>query len=326
MRNRFVLFLSLAAATTFLFGQPGTGLRMATTIQMPRVNGRIDHMAIDMEYRRLFVAATENNSLEVIDLRTDRVVQSLHGLKNPQDLVYIHHAGRLYVTAGGDGKCHVFSGYPLRETGAFTIGEDADNIRYDPAADRLYIAYGKGALSVHHPASMRRIAEIRLPGHPESFQLETGGPKIYVNVPGAGQIAVVDRVKEQVLTSWRLDGLQDNYPMALVEEDQRVLVATRNPAKLVVFDAVSGKQVSATDCAGDADDLIYNPAKKLVYVACGEGVIDVFARRSADRYEATFRIRTVPGARTALWVPDLSELFLASPARGAFRAGVRIYR
>ena len=320
------LFIGASAILPSIYSQNNAPLRLIQTIPMPKVQGRIDHMALDIEHQRLYVAALGNNTLEALDLRAAKVTQTITGLKEPQGVVYVPELGKLFVTTGGDGKCYVFSGDPLRQLSVLDIGEDADNIRYDAAEKRLYIGYGSGALGAVDASALKRLGDIKLAGHPESLQLEKTGPKIYVNVPDARQVAVVDRLKQQVLSTWPLEKLQANFPMALIEADHRILVATRKPAKLVVLDSESGKMVAEMECAGDADDLFYDAEKKLVYVSCGEGVIDVFAKHDPDHYQEVVRIPTAPGARTALWAPELNQLFLAAPSREGQQAAVRIYR
>jgi hypothetical protein len=61
--------------------------------------------------------------------------------------------------------------------------DDADNLRIDTVTNHLYVGYGDGALGLIDPATMKRLDDIKLPGHPESFRLEHSGPRIYVNVP-----------------------------------------------------------------------------------------------------------------------------------------------
>lgn len=178
-------------------------------------------MTIDVEHNRLFVAALGNNTLEVVDLRSAKVSQTVTGLKEPQGLFYIQEMGKLFVATGGDGKCYAYSGDPLRQLSTISIGDDADNLRYDGAAKKLYIGYGNGALAVIDAASLKRVGEIKLAGHPESFQLEKTGPRIFVNVPDHQELTVVDRSKQTVLTTWHLADLRANFPMAFVEETRR---------------------------------------------------------------------------------------------------------
>ncbi len=327
--KRFALLFLCAVTVDTLPGtcsRGGAPLRLVRTIPMPDVKGRIDHMALDVARHRLFVAALGNNTLEVLDLRSSRVVQTVAGLEEPQGVAYVPGLDRLFVASGGDGKCHVYSGEPLRQLSVLDLGEDADNVRCDAAGGRLYVGYGSGAIAAIDPSTLKRLGSIRLEGHPESFQLEKQGPKVYVNVPDAGQVTVLDRVKLEVLSKWPLNNLRSNFPMALTEGGHRVLIATRRPPRLVVLDSGSGKTVAVVNCAGDADDLYYDEARQLVYMSCGEGVIDVFAEQDVDLYREVARIPTARGARTSLWSPDLKQLFLAVPAGSARPAGISIYQ
>ncbi len=319
------LLLILGTILSTVYGQ-SEPLRLAQTIPMPDVHGRIDHMAIDIEHKRLFVAALGNGTLEVLDLQSGKISQTIPGLKEPQGVLYIPEMDKLFVATGGDGKCYVYSGEPRRQVSAIDIGDDADNIRYDAGTKRVYIGYGKGALAIIDAFSLKRLADIKLAGHPESFQIEQNGSRIYVNVPDERQLAVVDRNKQAVVDAWRLGNLHANYPMALIEAAHRLLIATRKPAKLAVLDSSSGKIVSETDCVGDADDLFYDSSRKLVYVSGGEGIIDVFEEQDSDHYMDLTRINTAPGARTSLWVPQINQFFLAVPRRAGQEASIRIYQ
>jgi hypothetical protein len=145
-----------------------------------------------------------------------------------------------------------------------------------------------------------------------------------VNIPTARKIAVVDRAKAAVVASWPVEA-RDNFPMALDGGHHRLFVATRKPAKLLVYDTESGRAVASLDAPGDADDVFYDSAKRRIYISGGEGAIGVFRQSDADRYEAIAKISTASGARTSLFVPDLGRLYLAVPHRGAQRAEIRVY-
>lgn len=328
MKNLHLLCLLIAAAGVVVSSsaQEKPPLRLVQTIPMPNVEGRIDHLAIDLAHKRLYVAALVNNTLEVIDLGVGKVVQTITGLKEPQGVVFVPETGTLYVTSGADGKCIAFSGNPLTRTAAVDAGEDADNIRYDAVTKQLYVGFGSGALGVIDAPAFKNAGNVKLEAHPESFQLEKSGPRIFVNVPNARQVAVIDRIRQRVLSRWPIETAQANFPMALIESTHRILIATRKPARLLALDTTSGKVVAEMTCAGDADDLYYDAAKKLIYVACGEGMIDVFAERDPDHYQEVAQVPTAAGARTALWVPELNQLFLAVPRRTGQESAIRIYQ
>ena len=300
-------------------------LRLVKTIALPDVEGRIDHFAIDLSSERLFMAALGNNSLEVFDLRAGRRIKSLAGLHHPQGVRFIPETNRLFVANAEGGKVIVFDAKSLRSLGSANGLDDADNIRYDSTAMLVYVGYGDGALAILNARDGTRQGDIMLPGHPESFQLENYGSRIFVNVPDAGQIAVLDRTERAIIAHWRLENDHASFPMALDEAHHRLFVACRRPAELLVLDSDSGDAVARLPCVGDADDLWYDPARNRLYISGGEGAISIISQRDADHYQDTGRITTAPGARTSFFSPELSRLYVAVPHRGGQQAELRVY-
>jgi len=298
---------------------------MQRVIPLPGVQGRIDHLSVDVKDQRLFVAALGNNSLEVIDLAARKVLQSLGGLQEPQGVIYVPDFQKVFVASGGDGKCRIYDASSMKLAEAVDFSGDADNVRYDAARKQIYVGYGNGALGILDAATNKRLGDIPLDAHPEAFQLERSGPRIFVNVPKAGHIAVVNRDKRSVITKWNVTGASANYPMALDEANHRLLIGCRKPPQVLVYDTTSGKQVAAVPSSGDADDLFYDAARKRVYLSAGEGFLDVFQQRNANHYERIAKVATTPGARTSLFVAEFNQLYLAVPHRGARRCEIRIY-
>ncbi len=293
-------------------------------IPMPAVEGRIDHLAVDVAGKRLFVAALGNNTVEVIDISGSRVIKSITGLDEPQGIRFLPDRNRIVVANGGNGSTVFYDGTTLSVVHTAKTSGDADNVRYDSKAGRVYVGYGNGALGSFDPDG-KTLGDIKLAGHPESFQLESAGPRIFVNVPSAGHVAVIDREKQTVSATWRVTAAGANYPMALDEANRRLFLGCRRPAKLLVYDTGSGMMITAVDIVGDTDDLFYDSAKKRLYVIGGEGFITVLEQQDADHYRQVQKMRTSDGARTGLFVPELGKLFLAIPHRGAQRAEIRVY-
>jgi DNA-binding beta-propeller fold protein YncE len=325
MNIRSIILLAAVPFVVALRAPESNLLRRVQTIPLANVEGRIDHMGVDVQTQRLFVAALGNNTVEVLDLRAGKRLTSITGLREPQGVFFVPKENKLFVANGDDGTCRVFDGssYKLLQTVHFP--SDADNVRYDAAPNQIYVGYGEGALGVLDVASGKKLADIALRAHPESFRLEQSGPRIFVNLPNANHtIAVVDRAKRSVTGTWQLEA-QANFPMALDEGDHRLLVVTRRPPLLVVLNTESGKQVASYPTVGDADDAFYDAAHKRVYVSGGEGFIDVFDQDGPDDYKPSSRIPTASGARTSLFVPELNRLYLAVPHRANQKAEIRIY-
>jgi len=228
------------------------------------------------------------------------------------------------VANGGDGSVKVYESDNYKLVKNITGLDDADNVRYDAKANLLYVGYGDGALGVIDPNKLQTLASIKLKAHPESFQLEQNGPRIFVNVPEAKQIAVVDREKRAVVATWPLGNFQANFPMALNEANHRLFIGCRNPARLAIVDTATGKLIANFAVSGDTDDLFWDAAHKRVYLSCGEGYVDILSEDGGN-FVRTAHITTRAGARTAYFAPTLNELYLAVPDRIGAPAELQIF-
>ena len=300
-------------------------LRLVQTIELPRVEGRIDHLGFEASGQKLFVAALGNNTVEVVDVEKGAHIRSLPGFREPQGIAGVPDANLIAVANGHGEGVQTIDTKDYRMVRSISLGDDSDNVRYDAAAKRLYVGYGSGALAAISPVDGKVLGSVKLAGHPESFQLEGAGPRIFVNVPGADHIAVVDRNAMRVIDTWPDSGARANYPMALDEANHRLFVGCRRPAKVLVYDTTSGKEVGAANVVGDTDDLFYDVKRKRLYVTGGEGFIDVLDARAPATLTQLARVTGAVGARTSLFVPEQGRLYLAVPHRNAQQAAIRVY-
>jgi hypothetical protein len=204
--------------------------------------------------------------------------------------------------------------------------DDADNVRRDARTSSIYVGYGDGALAFIDPRSWKVTSKVKLSAHPESFQLEPAGSRIFVNLPDAKKVGVVDREARKLVAEWPMEKFRANFPMAVDELNRRVFIGCRQPARLAVLDAGNGRMVSDLGVSGDTDDLFYDPRLKRIYVSCGEGFIDVVEQQSPDVYARLERIPTSRGARTSFFSPELREFYLAVPEQGGKSAELRVYK
>lgn len=298
-------------------------LVLERTIPLEAGSGRIDHMALDARRRRLFVAELGAGAVEAVDLATGKSVGRIAGLKEPQGVGFVADRDELVVASGGDGSVRFYRGADLSPLGALDLGDDADDVRID-VQGRVVVGYGSGALAVIDPVSRRVLSSIALPVHPEGFQLD--GDRAYVNLPNAGKIAVVDLAKGRVATLWLNPGARWNFPMALAKASDALAVVYRLPARLVTFVASTGKVDQQLATCGEADDVFFDMTRQRLYVSCGSGAVDVFAR-SGRGYARSARVPTRDGARTALFSPALDRLFVAARAGAtAGPAAILVYR
>jgi hypothetical protein len=293
-------------------------------IPLGQVSGRIDHLGIDLKRKRLLVAELGNNSLGVVDLAAGKVLRRIAGLSEPQGVAYGPFSDSVFVANAGDGSVRVLRGEDLTPIGSIELGDDADNVRADTSRNRVLVGYGKGALAVIDPVSLSRTADIRLKAHPEGFQIDETGTQVFVNVPDAREISVVDFVAGSTL-SLPTQGAGSNFPMAIDREAHRVLSVFRSPPSLVALSSQDGHVAAKVDTCGDADDVFVDHKRHRVYVSCGQGVVDVL-ESDEQGYRRLARVPTVSGARTSLFVPELDRLFVAVRAGSNEPAAIWVFR
>jgi hypothetical protein len=300
-------------------------LQLEAKIPLGDVRGRIDHTAVDLKRQRLFVAELGNDTVGIVDLPNLKLIHRIDGLKEPQGVGYEPSNDTLYVANARDGSVQLFDGSDYKATGRIELGSDADNIRIDAATHRVLIGYGSGALAVIDPSTRKKVGDISLKAHPESFQIDPGTSQIFVNVPDARGIAVVDHVSQKQTGKWLLANRGANFPMALDQIRHQVLVIFRTPAELGVLSMTGGKPIATVETCGDADDLFIDAKRARIYISCGTGFLDVLEAKDAT-YRRIAHIPTASGARTSLFVPEMDRLLVAVRASSGEPAAIWIFR
>ena len=301
-------------------------LQLVAIIQLSNVSGRIDHLAFDSRNQTIFVAALGNNTVEVVDLKANKVIHTIKGLHEPQGIKYIPENNVVFVANGENGECDIYNADTYQQITTIKMPDgDADNVRYDVSAGRIFVGYGDGGIAVIDAKTYRQLADVKLPGHPESFQLDEDSKKIFVNVPDAQMLATIDLENYSITDRWKVEIAKANFPMALDATNHRLFIGCRNPAKLLVINSESGNVITQIDIDSDTDDLFYDSPSKQFYVSCGGGYVDVIKQSGPYEYEVTSRIESRSGARTSIFVPELNQLLVAAPARSGSEAQLMIF-
>jgi DNA-binding beta-propeller fold protein YncE len=307
--------VGLAGLVRFVEPAParqGPALELFQTIPLKGKAGRLDHMALDTKGARLFIANLSNDSFDVVDLKAGKLIQQIPDQHYIQGVAFAPELNRIFVGVGKDGICNIYDGqnYKLLESVKLP---GADNVRYDPRTQRVYVSQSNKTLSVIDGKSMKLKTTINLPGAPEGFQIDPNGNRLFINIVSPARVAMVDTEKEQVAAVWPIKVAEGNYPMTLDMANKRIFVGCRKPPMLVSLDADSGKVVASVAIPGDTDDIFYDAKRKRIYASCGEGALAVVAQKGVDTYEVVERMPTTKLARTCLFDPESSRLFLLVP-------------
>ena len=321
----YVAVALCCTAVAVVSAQNAAPLKLKEIIALPGVEGRIDHFAFDAAGERLFVCALGNNTVEGLDLRNGQRIHSITGLGAPQGIAYIPELDRMFVANDKGGICKIYDGKSFQVIGELNFKDDADNIRYDEATKKIYIGFGSGGIAIVNAPDGKQIGSIKLSAHPEAFALEKQGKRIFVNVPDARHVAVIDREKGEVVNRWKTDLAFGNFPMALDEANHRLFFGCRLPSKLLVLNTDSGEVVAKADISGDSDDIFYDSKRHRIYAICGAGKIDIIEQTDPNTYTVSTKVDTADGARTGFFSPEHDTLFVAVPHRGSQQAEIRAY-
>jgi DNA-binding beta-propeller fold protein YncE len=331
----FRLILAASMALAGVADSGAAGLQLAGTIELPGVSGDMDHLAIDSDGQRLFLAAEDDGTLKIIDLKSGKLIRTVKGsFQTPHSILYLPGASELYVTDGSK-AVHVLDSRTLAVKKTIATTPGADSIGLDAAKDRLYAVTGgkdvplpTSAISEIDTKTGKLIREIPIDAaHVEAMAVEKAGPRLFVNVTDKNYLAVIDRAAGKIVAQWPIREAKENSPLAFDETNGRLFVVCRNPGKLVVLDSSNGKTVASFATGARADEVVFDAVHHRIYVAAGEGKIYSYQQTDADHYTPLPPVASALGAKTALLSPDAAHLYLSvSPGDGKTGAKLLIYR
>jgi DNA-binding beta-propeller fold protein YncE len=336
------VFIICTAALTQLLSiapdaqaQNNPPLRLVQTIAMPNVKGRIDHMDVDLDGKRLFVAGIENGTMEVLDLNAGKWMRSISGFKTPTEMCYVRDLNKLFVASRDDGMIRVFRGDTLELIDSIKLELGVNRIVYDPAKKYLYFGYGAklagfeyGRVGILDARSNKLLGDLIVEAHPSQILLDTAAHRIFASVWELGRIDVFDAIDHQMLYTWTTGGQSGD--MAIDHAHHRLFIATRNaPQAMIVYDSDSGQEVARLPAEGRMNGVYYDGWHQRIYVTCGRdlpnGYAFVYQQKDADHYEFVDKVVTAPGAGTSFWVPQLNRFYVAIPGLEKQEAAVLVF-
>jgi hypothetical protein len=304
-----------------------SALQLVQTIELKGKAGGLDHLAIDRKRERLFLANKTNGTLDVVDLKAGKLLQQIARQAGAQGVAYAPDLDRVYVGLGIRGFCNMFNGEDYKLLNSIKFEDDADNVRYHPATHLVYIAHAEKSLGVVDGKTLELRADVKLAGTAEGFQLEAARPRLYVAIPTPSQVAVVDTEKNEVVKTYPLQMAGGVHPLALDEASRRIFLGCRTKPALVVMDSETGQEVTSIPIPQDVDDVHFDANRKQLYASCGEGFLVVIKQQNANQYQVVEKIPTVKQAKTSLFDPETSRLYLAVPRQeGKEGPEIRVYQ
>ena len=316
-------------------------LALIQTIALPNVQGRFDHMAIDIKDGRLFLPAEEDHGVLAIDLRSGTLIKKIEGFVKAHAILYRPATGEFLVT-DDDGSYKIFDAktLTLKRTEHLTLNY-ADGIRYDTVTQYVYIVNVKKSsedpedqsyLAIVDTKTWRHVGDIPFKGgHVEEVAIEPSGSRFFICVASRHEIGIVDRAKRAEIGAFPIPVPGLPYAAVMDEPNHRLFIALRRPEQLIVLNSDSGELVAKLPTAAGADDIFYDVARKRIYISAGvasdpEGYISAYQQLDADHYEPFAKIPTGSASATSLLVPDLNRYFVAAQRKDKKDAELQVYQ
>jgi hypothetical protein len=296
----------------------------------------MDHLGVDTTGQRLFAAALDNNTLEVIDLKAGKRGLSIPGQSKPQGVFYSPDFNRLFVDNGGDETCKINTADTFKNIDSVRLGEDADHVGYDPTTKYIYAGYGSvkpGALGIIDTSTNKHIGDIKVDGRPGGIKIEKSGVRIFLRFADTGNLAVVDRQKREVISTWPVTAAKASNSLAFDETNHRLFDGTSNPPLLIVFDTESSMEIAQLEGVVGIDDMWYDAANKRIYTSGGRvsdtgkppGFVYVYQQKDADHYELSARVPTRPNSQTSILVPELNRYYVSADSNDTQEAAILVF-
>lgn len=309
-------------------------LKLLQSIPLPALKaGDFDHFAIDLDGHRLFLTAEENGKLLVFDTNENKLIHTIEDLKAPHAVLYRRELNKLFVVDGDESAVKIYDAQSYQPLAKVALDPDADSMAYDAEAKYMYVVNGGreaktpySFISVLDLSASKKVRDIKIDSNRvEAVVLEKSGPRLFCNITGTNTVGIMDRSKPALQKEWKLPaGVQQNVAMALDENNHRLFVVTRKPAKLLVLDSETGKTIASLPAVGMVDDMAFDADKKRLYLA-GDQFVDVFTQKDADHYALLARVPGGFRAKTGILVPNLNRYYLAIPRHGSSAAKVNVY-
>jgi DNA-binding beta-propeller fold protein YncE len=318
-------FVTLSFALLFAVGRApaaeSDALVLVQTIALKGVAGKLDHLAVDAKGQRLFVANKPNNTLDIVDLKTGKLVRQIPDQGKVSGVDYAPDLDMIYV-GNGAGFCNAFEGKDYKPVFS-TPASNADNVHCHSGNKTVYVGQDE-ILSALDAKTGAIKAPIRLPGAVHGFKIDEAAGKIYCVLTKPNLIAVVDVAKNEVTDKFELTLSDAGSPIAQDASNGLLFVGCpKKQPMVVVFDARTGKEIANVEIPAGIDDLHFDSKRNRLYASCSDSILAAIEKKG-DKYQVIARIETPKDSRTCAW--SMGKLYLGVPVQpGKDGPEVRIY-
>jgi DNA-binding beta-propeller fold protein YncE len=306
-----MLTLKLAAATLAaaecLYG--ATGYHVVDRYPVPG-NGGFDYVAIDGAARRIYVS--HGTEVNVLDADSGKVVGTIGDTPGVHGAAIAPEFKHGFTSNGRENKVSMFDPATLQLIKKIDVGKGPDGIYYHEASKRIFTNnHGSHDVTAIDASTGDVVGTVKLEGDGEQAVTGADG-MIYVNSENTNEVVVFDPRSLEVKKRFPIEVAKTPTGLGYDAKTNRLFIGCRNEPKMVVMDAANGKIVGSFPIGTGVDYAAFDPSSKLVFLSCGEGVLNIFHEKSADAYEDAGAVKTQPSAKTLAFDPKTGKIFLSA--------------
>lgn len=331
------LFLSaivLTSVSTIVLGQTETSsiMRLSQSIELPGIQGGFDHLAYDSAGKRIFVAAEDNGTVEVVDLPKAARIASISGFQNPHSMLLRPGSSTVLVTDSGPGASAFISSVVLKKIRQLKLALGANCILFDSQHNRVYVTAGgdrvhqaSSILQLINPDTGETAKSVTVSAlHLQPMALDRATKRLFVNFADQNAVGIFDADSLQLLSTWKIPGCRKNSPIVFDGEHHRLFVVCGDPGVLFVLNSDSGSVKGSIRTPPDPDDMDFDASTNRLFIP-GNGSLNVYEVSHSDRVALIQRVATAKDAKTGLLLPGGRRYALAVPASKGGTAHIDIF-
>jgi YVTN family beta-propeller protein len=301
----FLLFVSISVTTP---AQSPT-YKFLKKIDLPG-DGKWDYLKMDGERERLFVS--HQDRVHIIDLKTDKPIGEIIGLKGVHGVALAKDLNKGYITNGTDNTITVFDYNTFKVLKTITVaGKKADAVMYNAPSKQIFVFNnGSGNAVVIDALTDEVITVIEVGGAPE-FAVADGKGTVFNNNEDTNEVTVIDTKTLKVKNHFSLAPNEVATGLGIDVANNRLFSGCRKTKTLVVLDATTGKIIQTLPIGGGVDAVVYEKDLKLILTSNGEGNVTIIKQESADKYSVVQTLVTKPGCKTMVHRGSTHTIYLS---------------
>ncbi len=306
MPNVGSLLAGLCSAVLGL--QAATGYKVQTRYPVPGT-GSWDYVTLDSAARRLYIShATQ---VEVLDADSGKLVGTIPDTPGVHGIALAPAFKHGFTSNGRENKVSMFDPATLQLIKKIGVGKGPDGIYFEPATKRVFTNnHGTHDVSAIDAATGEVVGTVKLEGDGEQAVIGADG-LIYVNSENTAEVVVFDPKSLEVKKRFPIGLAKTPTGLAYDAKTNRLFIGCREKPTMVVMDAATGKVITSFPIGAGVDFAGFDPKARLIFFSCGgDGTLNIFHEKSADKYEDAGALQTQPSAKTMAFDPKTSKIFL----------------